>query len=434
MKKYLFLMVLSAVCMSFNQTLPAAYAGIPETINYQGYLADSDGDPIEDSVLSMTFHLYDTETGGTSLWSEVQSVDITDGIFSVILGASTPLDLDFSTQYWLGVTVGSDSEMTPRRELTGTVYSFRSKIAESVIDDAVGTSGLADGAVTAAKIGISCTSGQVLKYDGTGWVCAAETDTLGNLTTCTNGQVVKWNETTSAWECADDTDTNTDVLAGLTCADDQIAKWNSTSSAWKCQSDDTADPGTDTLAALSCNDGEIAKWNKTSDRWECQDDDGTVYATLSCTGTTTTITGSAVYFNDTSDATKFTFDTSTGVADATAWNTSSDRNLKENFEAVDTLEVLEKLAGIPMDTWNFKTQDDTVRHMGPMAQDFYAAFGLGKGETTIATVDADGVALAAIQGLYDMLQEQRALIEEQRSLIERQQSAIDDLNARLANE
>jgi hypothetical protein len=64
------------------------------------------------------------------------------------------------------------------------------------------------------------------------------------------------------------------------------------------------------------------------------------------------------------------------------------------------LKVLAKVASLPITTWNFKTMNDG-RHMGPMAQDFYAAFGLGGGDTTITTVDPDGVAPAAIQGLNE---------------------------------
>ncbi len=82
-----------------------------------------------------------------------------------------------------------------------------------------------------------------------------------------------------------------------------------------------------------------------------------------------------------------------------SWTSVSDRSSKENITRVDPKEVLERLAEIPVSTWNYKEQDDGIRHMGPMAQDFYAAFGLGLGDKTIDTIDPDGVALAAIQGL-----------------------------------
>ena len=63
---------------------------------------------------------------------------------------------------------------------------------------------------------------------------------------------------------------------------------------------------------------------------------------------------------------------------------------------------------MPLSTWNYKAQDDSIRHMGPMAQDFRAAFGLGVSDKLIDTIDPDGVALAAIQGLNTELQERLA--------------------------
>jgi hypothetical protein len=92
---------------------------------------------------------------------------------------------------------------------------------------------------------------------------------------------------------------------------------------------------------------------------------------------------------------------------ATAFNPPSDRNLKENFIPVRPSEILEKVAAIPISRWNFKGDAETP-HVGPMAQDFHAAFGLGTDERHIATVDADGVALAAIQGLNQKLEEELA--------------------------
>ncbi len=95
-----------------------------------------------------------------------------------------------------------------------------------------------------------------------------------------------------------------------------------------------------------------------------------------------------------------------------SWHSFSDRNMKENIRPVDPMEVLNKLAQMPVSTWNYKTQDDSIRHMGPMAQDFYAAFGLGDSDKAIATVDAEGVTMAAIQGLYKQNQEQARRIAE----------------------
>jgi hypothetical protein len=88
----------------------------------------------------------------------------------------------------------------------------------------------------------------------------------------------------------------------------------------------------------------------------------------------------------------------------------SDRNTKANFTSIDPQEVLEKLAAIPISRWNY-TNSPSERHIGPMAQDFYAAFNLGGDDKRISMVDADGIALAAIQGLNQVVKEKEARIE-----------------------
>jgi len=114
-----------------------------------------------------------------------------------------------------------------------------------------------------------------------------------------------------------------------------------------------------------------------------------------------------------------------------AWSSVSDRNLKENAAAVDGQEVLARLAQVPITSWNYKSQDAAIRHMGPMAQDFYSAFGLGEDDTHISTVDADGVALAAIQGLYAENQALKAKNADQEAQIATLQEENAGLDARL---
>jgi len=91
--------------------------------------------------------------------------------------------------------------------------------------------------------------------------------------------------------------------------------------------------------------------------------------------------------------------------------TISSADAKADFSPIDSREVLEKLAGIPIQTWRYKSENEDMRHLGPTAQDFYDAFGLGPSRRGIATVDADGVALAAIQGLYEIVRRQQEEIE-----------------------
>jgi hypothetical protein len=104
-----------------------------------------------------------------------------------------------------------------------------------------------------------------------------------------------------------------------------------------------------------------------------------------------------------------------GVAlapNGTSWGTLSDRTAKKNFQPVNTVVVLDKLAAIPIQQWNYKwEQDSDVPNIGPMAQDFKAAFFPGRDDKNITTLEYDGVELAAIQGLNQKLNEKDAEIQ-----------------------
>ncbi len=88
---------------------------------------------------------------------------------------------------------------------------------------------------------------------------------------------------------------------------------------------------------------------------------------------------------------------------------ASDRNLKTDVAKVDGRSVLKRLASVPVSSWSYKA-DSATRHMGPMAQDFKKAFDVGSDDRFIHGVDASGVALASIQGLYALVREQKKQI------------------------
>ncbi len=101
---------------------------------------------------------------------------------------------------------------------------------------------------------------------------------------------------------------------------------------------------------------------------------------------------------------------------AGSWSTLSDRKSKNGFAPVNAVDLLRRLAAIPIQSWSYNAQSSSIRHIGPIAQDFKAAFGVGEDETHISAVDADGVALAGIQGLYALLQRQEVRADELRRL------------------
>lgn len=96
-------------------------------LRFQGRLGNSAGVPL-DGTFDLTFRIYNTATGGEALWTEIQqAVIVEDGLIDVELGSVTPLNILFLKQYWLGIEVGSDGEMTPRFKLTCVPYSLTSE-------------------------------------------------------------------------------------------------------------------------------------------------------------------------------------------------------------------------------------------------------------------------------------------------------------------
>jgi hypothetical protein len=132
-----------------------AWGAFPATLNYQGYLTTAAGDPVH-STVPMNFALYRDATGGSALWSEFHPGEpVQNGVYSVQLGAVTPLALPFDAAYYLGVAVGSDPEMTPRLPLASVPTSLRARVAD--------------------QLGQVCGDGETLKYQAStsAWSCTS---------------------------------------------------------------------------------------------------------------------------------------------------------------------------------------------------------------------------------------------------------------------
>lgn len=129
---------LSALLLALLCLAALAYAGVPQTISYQGYLKNSDGTPVS-APTAVTFSLYSTANGAGAVWnSAAVSVTPASGIYSVELGAPPQPTLpDFDKQYLLGVKAGDDDEMRPLQALSSTPYALRAGVADTVPDGAI---------------------------------------------------------------------------------------------------------------------------------------------------------------------------------------------------------------------------------------------------------------------------------------------------------
>ncbi len=119
----MFRMSLAALAVLFLLSVCVS-AQVPRTLHYQGVLTDSEGAAVADGSYSITFKIYGASPGTFPLWTETNSVTVSKGIFSVTLGGSVPLNLPFDQQYYLGISVAGEAELTPRVPLASSPYSL----------------------------------------------------------------------------------------------------------------------------------------------------------------------------------------------------------------------------------------------------------------------------------------------------------------------
>jgi hypothetical protein len=101
-----------------------------------------------------------------------------------------------------------------------------------------------------------------------------------------------------------------------------------------------------------------------------------------------------------------------------SWSSISDSTVKENIRPVDGDDILEKITQLDITRWNYESQDASIEHIGPMAQDFHRLFGVGDNNTTITTVDPDGISLAAIKALIEKNEKLEFELMELKKLVE----------------
>ena len=118
----------------------AAFAQVPRTISYQGMLTDASGKPVPDGNKNLTVSLYADASGGSPLYSETQSVTVTKGIYTMIIGSATPIPptLSFDNAYFLGVAIEGGTELAPRTALTSAPYALHAALADGASSNAVG--------------------------------------------------------------------------------------------------------------------------------------------------------------------------------------------------------------------------------------------------------------------------------------------------------
>ena len=461
---------LAALWVTLVSLAPAA----PNTMTYQGSLLRGDGTPVGNGNYSMRFSVYGTATGDSALWQETDTnVAVMNGLFSTSLGDGIPLGTLFAlySNLWLEIAIDLDksgtftaSEIyTPRQKVASAPWAMDADTLDgkhvAQLGDIMGvtagtgllgggTSGSvtlsADTAYLQRRVTGTAPAGQFIRaINANGTVVAAADQTgndwhiTGNIGTTSGTHFLG----TRDYAALDLRTSNTRALrlepaldlAGRPApnviggAETNAVGPRTFAAAVGGGYQNTASDRYATVAggggntasgAYSFAAGCYARANRDGCFVWADDTNAGIYAAGDdrfivranggiWLGRATVDTSASI------PAGRF-INTSTGgcLSNAGNWVDFSDRNAKENFKAVDGQEVLSRLAQMPVTQWNYKVEGDGIQHIGPVAQDFYAIFGLGQDDRHIAPLDANGVALAAIQGLYQMLQEKDAEIRQ----------------------
>ena len=389
---------LAMVCLLSAALAPLiAPAQVPTLINYQGRLLD--GTNLFNGTVNMELTLYNSPTGGGFQYVDTGSVVVVDGLYSTFLGDGTSLgtltNALVQTNVYLEVTVNGIT-LTPRERLASVAYAVRSARAESfggtVLDSQLSTN-------VARLSGASQEFSGPVSFTGASNEFAGAFSGDGSALTNAAGWVRDFNNLYY---------TNGNVGIGTNVPRGRLhlhRDWEGGNGGALTLSGD--------IPSLRLGDGSGLPGPQV---WLIQVSNGLHFVRYGW-GYEYHMTVLSNGFVGIGTTTPTGMLHVAGNAYATAFLPTSDRNAKENIAPIDQQAVLEKVAALPLAQWNFKTEPGVV-HLGPMAQDFHAAFGLGPNDTTIPTVDADGVSLAAIQALYRLVEEQRAELDAQRTRIE----------------
>ncbi len=154
-----FILVLATLILMLG--FQSTFAATPNTINYQGRLTDTTGAPVADGSLLIKFIIYDTPTGGSALWnSNFRTINTVNGLFSYELGSSIAFssNLFADTVRWLGITIGTDPEISPRTRITSqpfareAVNADTASIAATVFNNSITGAKIANNTVGSADV------------------------------------------------------------------------------------------------------------------------------------------------------------------------------------------------------------------------------------------------------------------------------------------
>lgn len=383
-------------------------AQIPHVLAWQGVALDSVGQPVVDSAYTMHFSIWNANVGGDSLWGEDHAVLTENGVVSVQL-SNVPDSVFADSLAYLQIQFGNDAPYVPRTRIVSVGYSFKTgtvdgatggdingslsvgggNVLNGVLNFAAGRFHTINANYSTVAGGDSCT------VTGDWGVVAGGRFNLAGSTAAVGGG---WNNSAS---------NNFTAIGG--------GQNNSATGAWGMV---PGGVGNSAAGGYSFAAGRRAKANHTGCFvWADSTD-----ADFTSTGDEQFLIRATGGVGIGTNAPGFPLEMASGahVTAGGVWTNASDKRLKENFETVDGEELLEKINQLPIERWNYRNEDESVQHIGPVAQDFYRLFGVGDDDRSISTIDPAGIALAAIQELdrkVERIEELEARLDAMESLV-----------------
>ena len=427
------ILLLAFISVVYLMLVISLYAAVPQRINYQGKLMDNAGQPVSDGNYSVTFRIYNVSVGGVVLWNENQTASTQDGLFNVILGSVSSINLSFDQDYWLGVEVAGDGEMSPRHRLVSVPYSFRAEDANNSGQLNSQSAGyyLDAGNINNGTLNDSRLSANVTKLGSSIDAGEITTNIVSSIEGVTNDGgnidlIAGTNMTITPNDVA-----NTITFDGVG-GGDNLGNHTATQNIRLNGYYLSGDGGNEGVYVN--NDGNVGIGTTTpTSKLELIDnifvEDFYCAAKIDVNGSgggpSCDLYGLYVDVLDVTleaDADKYSAaflggNVGIGITNptrrlwvngdaggTTAWYNDSHSSYKEKFKEVS---VLDKIKSLNIMEWQYKKRhcpQDTYRHLGPFAEDFRNKFGLGKSDYEMQAADVAGVALKAVQ-------EQQIIIE-----------------------
>jgi len=417
---------------------PALYCSPSPTFTYQGRLTD--GSKVANGTYDLQFTLYDQLIEGSQHGSLTKSgVTVTGGIFT------TQLDFGNTAIPGLYLEIGAKrsgdttfTTLTPRQPIYAAPFATRSVLADSVVSisgqspDKVAlattmvlSGNLPSGSGNYVQNTTTRQAGSNFNISGNGTIGGNLTVT-GTLNAALPAGSANYIQNTTSQQAGSNFNVSGNGTVGGTLSGNVVSATTSigigtTAPNFKLHIVDSNFP---TMRIDGSHpSGTWLQLNNTATG-------GHTWSILSSASGNSEGAGNLVIADSTGGG-KVVMDVPLQVLSCTGCTTvTSDRYAKSNITPVNSRSVLEKLVGIPIQTWNYKDDKAGVRHIGPMAQDFFAAFGLGSDDKHINLLDEGGVALAAIQELYRANQAKDKQIDDLTKRVAELEKAIEKLTNR----